>query len=246
MNKLKALHHGDLGVVEVVACGNRATPALRALLFEREPSGLYQVRCRAVEALAALSAHDALIDFLRATREATDPVERLGDDALINAAALALAQVRKESVFQLLFGLLKRRPLAGVISAVGRFRRAETIPYLVDALAEDDCHLATASALRKFSSAAHPALLEAVNQRLPSPEYESISSLRRRRRALELLAESGVQQKDWPKLRLLMWDTDQQIVWFTCNICLTSGPASEKGEAIRRLNELLADQTERL
>jgi hypothetical protein len=55
MDKLMSLQEGDLGET---ACGNRAIAALRALLFEREPSGLYPARCRAVAALAALGAYD--------------------------------------------------------------------------------------------------------------------------------------------------------------------------------------------
>jgi hypothetical protein len=119
IDKLKLLHAGDLGVDEVAACGTRAIPALRQLLFERDPSGLYQVRRRAVEALAALGAYDVLMDFLRVPREADDPVERMGDEAVTNAAALALTKVREEHVFQLLLLVAKRRHLIGVIAALG-------------------------------------------------------------------------------------------------------------------------------
>jgi hypothetical protein len=48
--KLKSLYADDLCIDEVAACGKRTIPALRELLFEREPSGRYQVRRRAVEA----------------------------------------------------------------------------------------------------------------------------------------------------------------------------------------------------
>jgi hypothetical protein len=48
-------------VAELVALGTSAIPPLREPLFEREPSGLFQVRCRAVEALAALDAYDVLL-----------------------------------------------------------------------------------------------------------------------------------------------------------------------------------------
>jgi hypothetical protein len=89
MNRLKSLHEGDLGIIEVTACGTRAIPGLRALLFARERSGLYHARRRAVAVLVALGAYDELMDFLTAHREAGDAVERLGDEAVINAAALA-------------------------------------------------------------------------------------------------------------------------------------------------------------
>ena len=72
IDRLKSLHEGDLGILEVIACGTRAIPALRALLFARGGSGLYQTRCRAVAALAALGAYDVLKDFLSARREAVE------------------------------------------------------------------------------------------------------------------------------------------------------------------------------
>jgi len=101
------------------------------LLFEREPSGLYEVRRRAVDALSALGAHDVLMDFLRTYHDVTDPIERLGEDAVINAVALALAPAQEPSVFRLLLSILRRRKLAGVVEAGGAFRRPEAIPYLV-------------------------------------------------------------------------------------------------------------------
>ena len=91
LERLKSLHDGDLGVLEIVACGRRAIPALRALLLEGEFSGIDHPRCRAVEALAALSAHDVLIEFLSAPRDVADPVNRTGEEAVINTAARALA-----------------------------------------------------------------------------------------------------------------------------------------------------------
>jgi hypothetical protein len=44
------------------------------LLFAREPSGLFEARCRAVEVLARLGAHDVLADFLAFHADAADPV----------------------------------------------------------------------------------------------------------------------------------------------------------------------------
>ena len=44
VDRLKSLHDGDLGVLDVVACGRRAIPALRALLLEGQSSGIYHPR----------------------------------------------------------------------------------------------------------------------------------------------------------------------------------------------------------
>ncbi len=239
ISKLKSLHDGDRGVVEIVAWGNRAIPVLRALLFEREPSGLYQVRCRAVDALAALRAYDVLIDFLRMPHEAADPVERLGDDAVINAAALALTTVREEHVFQLLLTLAKHRRLAGVIGALGASHRPEAMPDLIDALEEDDCRLTAERMLRRFGSSAQPALMKAAILRLPSAEHESESSIRRRRSALGLLIEMGIPPEKWPALRHLITDEDKKIAVLACKLCLKSAP--DRNDAVRRLMDLLPD-----
>jgi hypothetical protein len=91
IDRLRALREADRAVLDLSALGPVAIPALRHFLFRREPSGLYQPRCDAVAALAALRADEVLLDFLEAAPEVeiADPVERTGEDAVINAAARA-------------------------------------------------------------------------------------------------------------------------------------------------------------
>jgi hypothetical protein len=187
LSRIRSLHDGDLAVIEVIAHGPSAIPHLRTLLFEREPSGLFDTRCRVVHALSALGARDVLIEFLTQRPQATDPIERIGDDAVINAAARTLANYRDESVFQLLLSLARQRLLPGVIAALGSFRRSEAIPHLVDALAEDECRLAAEGALEKLGSVAHDALTATVTNARSPPESESPSSKRQRQSALGLL-----------------------------------------------------------
>ncbi len=241
LDRLRSLKEGDLGVIEIVACGSRAVPALRTLLFEREPSGLYQTRCRAVQALAALRANETLIDFLSAPRDIADPVERIGEDAVINAAALALAAgLREERVFQLLMSLADNRLLPGVVGALGTFERVEALPFLVEALAEDESRPTAEAALRRLGAKARQSLLVLAARRPPSQERESESSLRQRRSALQLLLEIGIQPEAWPVLRHLPQDQDAKIAMLACEICLASAAASEKRVAIRRLLGLLS------
>lgn len=135
--RLTLLHDGEAGVSDVVAFGKAAAPALCALLFQREPSGLFQMRCRAVEALAALRAYDVLVDFLNHHEPAADPIESLGDDAVINAIAQGLRGLHDERVFRLLLHLAQRPALIGVINALGAYGRAEAIPTLIAALEDD-------------------------------------------------------------------------------------------------------------
>jgi hypothetical protein len=82
-------------------------------------------------------------------------------------------------------------------------------------------------------------LLEAATVPLPSAERESVSSIRRRRSALGLLAE--IPPERWPALRHLMTDEDGKIVLLACKLCLTNARIQDRKDAIRRLIELLSD-----
>jgi HEAT repeat protein len=239
INRLKSFHGGDAGVLDVVACGQRAIPALRALLFEREPSGLFQSRCRAVEALATLKAREVLIEYLEAKRVASDPVERLGDDAVINAAAQALSGAREERVFQLLLRLAQWPSRAGVIQALGAFGRREALPLLIDAIKDDASRRPAEAALKAMGRAACPALIAAAKSQAPSPEHESESSLRRRRSALAILQEIGVTERMWADLRCLVDGRDARVALLACRLCFMAAPAIEHSHALQRLARML-------
>jgi hypothetical protein len=64
----------------------------------------------------------------------------LGDDAVINAAAVAMAEVRDEQVFVLLRELGKWPSLTGGISAWGSFGRIESIRLLINAHERESAH----------------------------------------------------------------------------------------------------------
>lgn len=237
--KMRSLHDSGLSVLEVIECGRQAIPALRKVLFEREGSGLYEVRCRAVQALAAIGAHDVLMEFLETEHSIADPIERLGEDAVINAAALALVDVQDQRVFELLLRLAQRPALSGVIGALGAFERVEGIPALINALEEDASRLTAEAALRKFGHSARASLLRAVDMRVPSSERESESSVRRRRSALRLLAALNVSPAAWRDLRHLTYDKDARISALACEIGLVHTAEQERPGIVRRLIELL-------
>ncbi|MGC2223832.1 MAG: hypothetical protein WA624_16545 [Methylocella sp.] len=192
-----------------------------------------------MRALAVLEAYDVLVEYLNAPRAIADPVERVGEDAVINAAARALTGLHVARIFELLMSLAETRLLPGVVGALGRFGRLEAIPYLVEALAEDESRPAAEAALRNFGSSARQALLVAATQCSPPVGRESESSLRRRRSALQLLTEIGIQPETWPVLRHLMQDQDAKILVLVCKISLASAMESEKDAAIRCLISLL-------
>jgi hypothetical protein len=239
ISKLKSLSEAGSGIVEALACGRSAIPALRALLFEREPSGLFQTRCRAVDALAALNAHEVLVEYLATERATTDPVERLGDDAVINYAAWSVARTRDESVFALLLQLAQRPSLNGVIGALGTFERAEAIPFLINALEEDGSRNVAEFMLRRIGSNARMALLGSAQRALPARGRESESSRRRRRSSLSLLAEAGLGVEALPLVRPMMWDDDAKIAVLACKLWILHAPVSEQAAAFDRLAALL-------
>ncbi len=245
MEKLKSLRDGDRGVIELAGCGERALPALRAFLFQREPSGLYQPRCRAVDALAALGAHDVLIEFLSTPSDIADPVERTGEEAVINAAARALIGSHDEKVFALLLDISRRRHLMGVIEALGTFRRIEALPRLVDALGEDCSRPAAEAALLRYGPAARTLLLRTATGR-SSRDDQTVSGLRQRRSALRLLAAIGVPRRAWPEMRWLTLDPDPEVAVLAGAIGFKSAPMPEKFETVRRLIGLLPEVEWRL
>jgi len=236
IERLQSLHDGDQAVAEFTAYGETAIPPLRNLLFEREPSGIFEPRCRAVDALAALRAFDVLIEYLEGSTEIADPVEAAGEEAVMNAAARALAADGSERVFQVLVSIARRRLLAGVIETLGSFRRPEATPCFVAGLAEDFARPAAEACLRGLGRVAYAALIETATVPVPSAEGESVSSLRRRRSALRLLNETGLKALDRGKVRVLMRHHDPWIRVLACKMVL-NGDAADRREAMRRLLE---------
>lgn len=239
IGKLTSFHDGDMGVIATIACGRRAIPALRAILFARVPSGLYETRRRAVEALAQLHADDVLIAFLATSRDITDPVEQTGEDAVTNAVARALAGSADDRVAPLLFALAERPPLAGVVAALGKRRCVEALPYFIKALAEDFTRPAAEEAIRGLGVRARDALLATAIRPAPS-EPETVSRKRQRRSALQLLGEiKPLARTARSKVSALIHDSDPEIAVLACKICLASAATPAKVAAVLRLIDLL-------
>ena len=237
MQALRSLREGDRGVVVAASLGRYAVPALRDLLFERDPSGLFETRRRAVDALALIGAHEVLIEFLQSSHDPADAVEALGEDAVVNAAAHALTGVGDPRVFPLLLSLARKRILPGVIAALGSFHRVESIPYFVAALAEDESRPSAEAVLLELGAPARDALVAAARgEQLSDDEGES--RLRQRRSALVLLGRVGVEPHAWQELREIMRDRDPTVRRLACQLCLAFATEGEHAEATALLNPL--------
>jgi hypothetical protein len=224
-------------IAEILGLGFSAVPALRNLLLQRELSGLFQTRRLAVDALTALKAYDVLAEFLQLDRKVDDPVERLGEDAVLNAAARGIARSRADWAFDLLSDLAERRILSGVIAGLGSFRRKEATPRLIEALAEDEVRMTAEAALREIGANARIPLIEAAKPQETDGEPESESSLRKRRSVLSLLIDIGISRKEWPELRKLIQDKDTQIAFLACRLGIRRGERAERSYAMSRLAE---------
>ena len=239
---LCSLHDGDRGVLAVIACGHDAVPRLQEVLLRSDPSGLFESRCRVVRALKALGSGDVLATFLSAPRLAADPVQRLGDEAVVEAAARALVEVRRDDAdFRLLLKLGHELfYLAGVVEALGSFDRPEAAPVLVLALGEDTARPSAEAALERLGRAALRFLVPVATSPYPSTNIESDASRRKRRSALALILRIGCTRWTWPCLRSLAGDKDTRISALACKLCLQHGSTTERAKAAGRLAELLA------
>jgi hypothetical protein len=236
---LNSLQEGELGIAMLVACGQRAVGPLRDFLLHGRPSGVAEPRQRAVRALAELNAADVLVEYLRTPKGISDPVVRLGEEAVENTAARALAKWPTEEVFEELLYLLSRRTLSGVIETLSLFRRPEPIPYFITALGDDIGRLPAEDALRSLGEIAWPALAEAARTPDPSLENESPSSLLRRRCAARILAENDLSAELWPKLQPLLYDRDIEIAASTARIAFTADAHGVFPLAVRRAMDAL-------
>jgi len=223
-----------MGVVETISCGDAAIPELKEILFSREPSGIYETRRHAVEALAGLHAFDTLREFLSTHRDIRDPVEQTGEDAVMNAAARALARAPDTRDLPLLLQLAQERPLAGVIEALGKFRQPAALPYFVQALGDDFLRPSAEGAITRLGRRAVRSLIHAALDRDPLVGREFSSSTARRRSVLRLLTELPIRREDLPPaFYRLIEDEDGWIGSLATDLCLPHLSAQQVVQAVR-------------
>jgi len=208
---LFSLTEGELSVGALVALGEQAVPALRRVLSEGAPSTVYLPRQRVVRTLGELGAFWVLSEYLLRDKNIADPVLRLAEEAVENTAAREMARSQSDENFYVLRALAIRRKLPGAIEALAQFRRDAAAPVLVAALESDFCRNAAVEGIRPIYQSAVPYLIESVRSPDPSRSEESSSSLRRRRAAIRLLAEQGVEENAWPSLEFLLSETDDWL-----------------------------------
>ncbi len=239
VESLNSLHDGDLGISLLIACGEAAIRPLREVLLHGRAGSVFIPRQRVVWALAELGAKRVLLEYLAHEKEIADPAVRQGEDAVENTAARALAAWHTEDVFLALSRKLSVRLMPGAIETLGDFRRSEPLPRYILALEDDFCRRSAEDAIEKLGENARPALIDAARTPDPSGNYESPSSVCRRRSALRLLSKLRVSSADWHQLAALLRDQDPEIVARTAWVGLEAGEGEDKQYAARRLVDVL-------
>jgi HEAT repeat protein len=208
---LFSLADGELSVAALVGRGEHAIPALRRVLLEGAPSTVYLPRQRVVRTLGELGAFWVLSEYLLRDKNIADPDLRLAEEAVENTAARELARDHSDENFYVLRTLAMRRKLPGAVEALAQFRREAAAPVLVAALESDFCRNAAVEGIRPIYKTAVPHLIESVRSPDPSRSAESPTSLRRRRAAIRVLAEGGVETNTWPLLEFLLHESDEWL-----------------------------------
>lgn len=238
--RLRSLHEGDVAVVDAISTGVAAIGVLRELLFEPDSAGIFEPRTRAVQALAALGATGALKQYVQGWEPARDPVERLGDEAVLGAAARALGATPDEEVYPLLMTVARKCPVPGVIEALGRYGRVESMPILVRALADDLSRSAAEQAFKILGAAAIPTLIDIASRPVMNfSGYEISSSIRRRRSALMILLEMAAFSEAWDRVGQLVADPDREIAASACIIGMAVADDTERRDCAHKLVGLL-------
>jgi hypothetical protein len=237
--RLTSLHQSDAAVAELIACGPAAIAPAKQVLMRQERSGLFQIRCAAVDVLAGLRAFETLTEFLDCDHSFPDPIAQSGEDAVVNAAARRLGEAKYQPAFMTLCRLAKRLSLYGVIEALAAYERPDVIPILVAALDEDASRPSAERGLAHFGATASPQLVDAARRREPPAGPEGVTSRRRRIAALRVLSESALDPADWLRLRPVMFDRNAEAAFLACKCGLNTAPA-EHGAIVRRLADLRA------
>lgn len=232
---LNSLIDGEKSVLRLIGYGNAAVSLLRDYLIGGMPSGIYQPRRWAVQALGGIGAKEVLLEYLKQERHISDPVVRMGEEAVENEAARQLASWPTEDVLKTLMHIAQSRTLAGVLDALGRFGRPEATPYFVEALEDGLCRSVAEDALRKLGALAKPELIVAALSPWPDQSEEMPSSLSRRRTAAQLLTEIGVSFEEWRTVRALIEESDPGLLVCAGRLATVAGTEPDRAIVSRRL-----------
>ncbi len=240
IGELDSLNTGKKAAEGLVEYGPAAVGPLRRFLLEGVPRKIFHPRLWAVEALARLGAKDVLVEYLSLEKDVPDPEDRFGEEAVESAAARFLSAWPEETVYRFLLKLSERKMLVGLIEALARFNRPESIPCFERALEDDFYRPPAEEAFVKMGAMACDALAESAVTPHPSLVMETPSSLQRRRCALRLLGRIGMVAQYWPTLRVLLDDPDAELFITASKLGVEMGSKDDRATIAPRILRLLS------
>lgn len=236
IRELGSLVNGEEAVERIVSFAQLAIPHLEDLLLDCPPRTIALPRCRAVRALAELGAYPVLIRYFKRYVRPSDPAVLFAEDAVRSAAAQALALVHTDEIYNVLLEAAKLRATSGLVQALASFRRPESVPLLFDLLEDDLCRADAITALQQVPEAAQPYAILFLRGCTGAQQAGSCT-LRRRRSALQLLAEFGIANSDWPEIRTYLHDEDLDCVISAARIGFSAAPGYATEEIVETLIE---------
>lgn len=234
IGELDSLQEGGMAADMLAACGTRAIPYLADFLLKGAPRIISLPRCRAVHILGDLGARSVLTSYFKQYTHPTDPAVCFAEDAVRSAAAQELMRYPSGEVFRVLLDAAWQRATGGLVLALGKYQRPESVPLLFHILEDDLCREDAMNSLRKMPDAVRQFAILTVRG-AAGLTLDGPADICRRRATLQLLSEVGVTFGDWPDLRRFLSADDPATVLAAAKVGLAVAREIEHSEIIAAL-----------
>jgi HEAT repeat protein len=205
VGRLRDLVEGPAHLGELIAFGADAVAPLEAFL--RGPSeSVFQPRCLAADALAAIGgkeAHEALARaLLDASGRELPAVLRFSEDAVVNSIATHLGATGDRRFAGFLLKALRAHPFGECARALGRLGERSAVPLLLECLRDDFAREGAMDALESLGEAAVPELTKLLTARPSQQAAEGGTAVAQRASVATVLGRIRG-SSEWPLLQAL-------------------------------------------
>ncbi len=241
--RLRDLHDGRSVFFDVVRAGPQAIRELEAMVRE-EPQSIFEHRCLAADALAAIGSPDAWAALVRALEDVSQrkvPASlTLAEDAVADRIATHLAtRTHDPRAVEALLAALAVRPRPEVARALGQLHEERAIPMLVACLDDDFARDGAMAALMCFGVEAEPELAAKLARSRDADPYEAPHLVAGRAAAATLLGRAHLSVAKKALAGAL--DDPSPQVRRAAALALATSNAPNRNQAIPPLIEALDD-----